>query len=150
MLICAAARWLPASATRSSFHRSIDSVPSSAEETTHRPGTLAGIVVSLRPKQWIKNLVVFAALIFAQRLTEADLLIRALIAFVLFCAMSGAIYLINDLFDADRDRMHPQKALRPIASGALGAAPAIAAASVLILAALLTGFTISPPLGAVP
>ncbi len=124
-------------------------MPSSTNHSASPPGTVAGIVQSLRPRQWIKNLIVFAALIFSQRLTDSGLATRALIGFLLFCATSGAIYIINDLFDADRDRMHPVKAQRPIASGALGTAPAVSAASVLLLGSLVVGFTLSPPFGAI-
>ena len=124
-------------------------MPSSTNYSASPPGTVAGIVVSLRPRQWIKNLIVFAALIFSQRLTDSGLATRALIGFLLFCATSGAIYIINDLFDVERDRMHPVKARRPIASGALGTAPAVSAAGVLLLGSLAVGFTLSPPFGAV-
>ncbi len=124
-------------------------MPSPDEARFQHPGLIAGIVVSLRPRQWLKNLIVFAALIFAQRLNQPDLVIRSVLAFLLFCATSGAIYIINDLFDAERDRLHPLKARRPIASGALGFAPAVAAAAVFLVGALLAAFTVSPPFGAI-
>jgi 4-hydroxybenzoate polyprenyltransferase len=114
-----------------------------------RPPPIVGIIASLRPRQWLKNLVVFAALIFAGRLTEPRLVGEAVVAFLLFCAASGAVYIVNDLFDAERDRRHPLKALRPIASGALGFAPAALSAAVLLAAALLEAFRRSPPFGAV-
>ena len=124
-------------------------MPSPDETRFQHPGLIAGIVVSLRPRQWLKNLIVFAALIFAQRLNQPDLVLRSVLAFLLFCATSGAIYIINDLFDAERDRLHPLKARRPIASGALGFAPAVAAAMVFLLGALLAAFTVSLPFGAI-
>jgi len=113
-----------------------------------RSGVVAGIVISMRPRQWTKNLVVFAALIFAKKLTEPALLGRAAIAFALFCAVSGAVYIINDLFDIDRDRRHPLKAMRPIASRALGTVPALTAAALLLCGSLMAGFVLSPPFGA--
>ena len=114
-----------------------------------RASVPVGILVSMRPRQWIKNLVVFAALIFAKRLTDLPSLERAALAFALFCAASGAVYIVNDLFDADRDRKHPLKARRPIASKALGTVPAVASAILLLTGALMAGFALSPPFGAV-
>jgi 4-hydroxybenzoate polyprenyltransferase len=77
------------------------------------------LLVSLRPHQWTKNLVVLAALVFSKHLFEADAVARALVACVVFCALSGATYLLNDLVDLERDRVHPLKRLRPLASGEL-------------------------------
>jgi 4-hydroxybenzoate polyprenyltransferase len=125
-------------------------VPKSAVDfRTSRASVLAGIVVSMRPRQWIKNLVVFAALVFAKKLTFLPSLERSAAAFGLFCFASGAVYIINDLFDADRDRKHPLKARRPIASKALGTVPAVTAAGLLLTGALMAGFALSPPFGAV-
>ena len=120
-----------------------------AAERRVRAGLLADIVVSMRPRQWVKNLVVFAALLFARKLTDPALLARAAAGFALFCIVSGAVYILNDLFDADRDRRHPVKARRPIASKALGAVPALTAAVLLLTGALMQGFIVSPPVGAV-
>lgn len=92
------------------------------------PGTLPGggpmtlpraLLLSLRPHQWAKNLVVLAALAFSKHLFEGDAVARALVAFLVFCGLSGATYLFNDLVDLERDRLHPLKRLRPLASGAL-------------------------------
>ena len=103
------------------------------------PGTLVAILQTTRPRQWVKNLVVFAALIFSLRLTDSTALGRACLAFVLFCATSGAVYIVNDLFDAERDRRHPGKSRRPIASGALGSVAAIVAATLLLTGSLMAG-----------
>ncbi|HEU4402380.1 MAG TPA: decaprenyl-phosphate phosphoribosyltransferase [Candidatus Polarisedimenticolia bacterium] len=116
---------------------------------TARVGVFAGILISMRPRQWIKNLVVFAALVFARKLTEPALLARSGLAFLLFCAVSGAVYLLNDLFDADRDRKHPVKSRRPIASKALGPVAALTAVTLLLTSAMMGGFALSPPFGAV-
>lgn len=97
---------------------------------------LRALLVSLRPHQWIKNLVVLAALAFSKHLFDADAFVRAALAFGVFCALAGATYLVNDVLDADQDRQHPLKRHRPIASGALSAGAARAAAAVLIAAAL--------------
>src|SRR3989475_10411049 len=114
-----------------------------------RASTLAGIVVSMRPRQWIKNLVVFAALIFAKKWMDLPLAGRAAAAFGLFCCARGGVYIINDLFDADRHRKHPLKARRPIASKALGTLPAVTAAILLLTGSLMAGFALSPAFGAV-
>ena len=80
---------------------------------------LHAIAVSLRPDQWTKNLIVFAALALSKHLFEPEPLARVALAFALFCALSGTVYLLNDVADFERDRLHPLKRLRPIASGAL-------------------------------
>ena len=77
------------------------------------------LLVSLRPHQWTKNLVVLAALAFSKHLFDGDAVVRAAMAFATFCVLSGAVYLVNDLVDLERDRLHPVKRARPIASGAL-------------------------------
>lgn len=85
----------------------------------------------LRPKQWIKNFFVFAALVFARKYDEADAVFRTLGAFVAFCALASVIYIINDTCDREADRQHPKKRLRPIASGAVTPASAIGLAALL-------------------
>ncbi len=107
------------------------------------PGLLAALVISLRPLQWVKNLFVFAGLVFAQKLFTPAAWV-SLAAFGVFCALSGAIYLLNDIADRDRDRLHPRKRLRPIASGRLGVATAAATALFLIGGGLATAVLISP------
>jgi 4-hydroxybenzoate polyprenyltransferase len=81
--------------------------------------SVRAVLVSLRPHQWTKNLVVLAALAFSKHLFDPQPLSRALLAFALFCGLSGTVYLLNDVADVERDRLHPTKRLRPIASGAL-------------------------------
>jgi 4-hydroxybenzoate polyprenyltransferase len=98
------------------------------------------ILVSLRPHQWTKNLVVFAPLALSKHLFEAEAFAREALAFVLFCGLSGAVYLINDLADLERDRLHPRKRLRPLASGAL--APRLAALLGAVLASSCLGFAL--------
>ena len=109
----------------------IDS-PSSANyhlrmKSSAKTGLLAAFILTLRPKQWSKNLLVFMALFFtverAWNLTDIeaalDLFARTVAAFLLFCALSGVVYLVNDLMDREEDRRHPKKRHRPIASGSL-------------------------------
>lgn len=78
---------------------------------------LAGLFKSLRPKQWTKNGFIFAALVFDLKLFQAEPLFKTVIGFVLLCLASGTVYLINDLIDLDKDRHHPTKKNRPLASG---------------------------------
>jgi 4-hydroxybenzoate polyprenyltransferase len=104
--------------------------------------TLAAVLVSLRPRQWIKNLFVFAGLIFSQQLFTRAAWI-ALAAFAVFCALSGAIYLLNDVTDRERDSLHPAKRARPVASGRLGAGTATAIALLLIVVSLALGAVIA-------
>jgi 4-hydroxybenzoate polyprenyltransferase len=90
----------------------------------------------LRPRQWIKNGVLFAGLIFSQNAFDPRLLLRALAGFLVFCAVSGASYIINDYLDLERDRLHPDKRNRPMASGALPPRVGIVAAVILLVIAL--------------
>lgn len=97
------------------------------------------ILVSMRPRQWTKNGVVLAALVFAQRFTDPVDCVRSFAAAFAFCLFSGAVYLVNDVADRTRDREHPQKKFRPVASGAL--APSTASAAAVVTAVL--GLTIA-------
>ncbi|MEO0077972.1 MAG: decaprenyl-phosphate phosphoribosyltransferase [candidate division WOR-3 bacterium] len=101
---------------------------------------LTGLVLSMRPKQWVKNLLVFAALIFSENLFDTTKLLLTLAAFVAFCLASGAIYIVNDIADRRNDQIHPQKSRRPIASGQVGTGPAVLAAVVSFVLALAAGF----------
>jgi 4-hydroxybenzoate polyprenyltransferase len=105
---------------------------------------LGAIVVSLRPRQWVKNLFVFAAVIFSQNLFTA-LVWPAAAAFAIFCGLSGAVYLVNDLADVEQDRLHPQKRRRPIAAGALARGTAAAIAVALFAVSLGAAFVLSRP-----
>jgi 4-hydroxybenzoate polyprenyltransferase len=94
---------------------------------------LIAVVRSLRPKQWTKNLLVFAGLVFTYNLLNPGMLSRVVLAYVAFCALSSAGYLWNDLRDAPADRLHPTKRRRPIASGQVP--PALAATLALVIGA---------------
>jgi 4-hydroxybenzoate polyprenyltransferase len=100
-----------------------------------RPVARAALV-ALRPRQWTKNLLLFAGLLFAGKLGETSLWPEACIAFVAYCAASSAAYLANDVRDAEHDRDHPVKRLRPVASGELPVRVALALASLLTASAL--------------
>jgi 4-hydroxybenzoate polyprenyltransferase len=100
-------------------------------------------VLALRPRQWIKNVFVLAALVFAGRLDDPSAVARGLGAFAVFCALSSAVYLVNDVCDREADRLHPVKRRRPIAAGEVSPAAAGAVAIVLTAAALLAAFWLS-------
>lgn len=105
---------------------------------------VANLITSLRPDQWTKNLIVFAALVFAVKLFDPAALALASAAFLIFCALSGSVYLINDVSDREADRLHPLKRLRPIASGALGAGTALGWAVGLGVVALAAAYALRP------
>ena len=109
---------------------------------------MKAILVSLRPHQWTKNLVVLAALAFSKHLFEPEPLLRTLLAFALFCGLSGAVYLVNDVADVERDRLHPRKRLRPVASGALSPQAALALAAGLGAACLALSLLLGAPFAA--
>lgn len=94
---------------------------------------LRSLIKTMRPKQWAKNVFVFAGIFFDGRLGDPARLLASVAAFVVFCLVSSAIYLINDLVDMERDRLHPVKRTRPLASGALKPQVAIFAAIVLLV-----------------
>jgi 4-hydroxybenzoate polyprenyltransferase len=107
------------------------------------------LLFSLRPGQWTKNLVLFAGLLFGRRLFDRDAVMAAMSAFVVFCVLSGVVYLINDVADRESDRLHPLKARRPIASGALPVGLALFAAAGLGVAGLAGAAAIGWPFAAV-
>jgi 4-hydroxybenzoate polyprenyltransferase len=103
---------------------------------------------SLRPRQWVKNLFVFAGVIFSQQLLTPRIW-PALAAFAIFCGLSGAIYLFNDVADRDKDRLHESKRLRPVASGALPLGAAVGFGVLLLAGCLAAAFRLSPSFGLV-
>jgi 4-hydroxybenzoate polyprenyltransferase len=115
---------------------------------TPRPAAML-LLVSLRPEQWTKNLFVFAGLIFGHRLTDASAALTATAAFGIFCALSGAVYLFNDIADREHDRSHPLKRLRPVASGQLPVRVAAVTGAVIGATAMGAAFAVSVALGAV-
>ena len=111
--------------------------------------TLIALVIAIRPRQWAKNVLVFAAPLAAGQLFDLDVLVPSLGAFVAFCLISSATYLINDARDVETDRRHPKKAHRPIAAGHLSTTTAIVAAVILAAAAIALSFVISTALAGV-
>lgn len=110
---------------------------------TSLSGTLWNIVLTMRPRQWVKNLLVFVAPAAAGVLTRQLDLLRSLAAFGICCAVASGIYLINDAMDAGADRLHPEKQTRPVASGALTYTYAIAAGALLIALGLLSSWFVA-------
>lgn len=106
-------------------------------------GLAVGLLVSMRPRQWIKNGFVFAALIFAGKLSSGMSIGRSVAAFVLFCLLSSAIYLTNDVADREADRQHPLKASRPIAAGRVPVSSALVTAGVLAAGSLAASFALN-------
>ncbi len=107
------------------------------------------VLVSIRPDQWTKNVLIFAGLLFGRQLFNAQAVLSASAAFVIFCALAGTVYLINDVLDRESDRLHPLKAKRPIASGALSVPSAMVAACLLAGTALVGAFKLSTTFGLV-
>ena len=101
------------------------------------------LLEAMRPKQWIKNLFVFAGLFFSGMVTHADAVTKTVVVFVAFCLASGATYLLNDARDAEEDRHNPRTARRPIARGDLSPALALLAAAASALAALGIAFLVN-------
>lgn len=110
---------------------------------------MRNLAALLRPSQWPKNAFVLAPLLFARAVTEPGQALRALLAFGLFCLAASAVYAANDVIDAPRDRLHPRKKSRPVASGAVPPAAAIVLSLVLAFAALAGGWLLEPGLALV-
>jgi 4-hydroxybenzoate polyprenyltransferase len=100
-------------------------------------------IITIRPYQWTKNLLVFAALIFAGRLTQLESVQQAFVAFILFCLVSGGVYILNDITDRQEDLLHPEKKNRPIASGKLPIPVALSGAVVMLLFSLTAAFSLN-------
>jgi 4-hydroxybenzoate polyprenyltransferase len=105
--------------------------------TLPRRSSARAMVAAMRPKQWSKNLLVLAGIVFAAKLGDVHRWLEALTALVAYCAASSAAYLVNDVLDAESDRLHPVKRMRPIARGELSAGGALALAGSLAAGALV-------------
>jgi 4-hydroxybenzoate polyprenyltransferase len=110
---------------------------------------IKALIKTMRPRQWTKNLLVYAPLFFDSKALELESLLRTTAAFFLLCLMSGAIYIMNDLVDIDNDRQHPTKRNRPLAAGDLSPNVARAVAAILVVSSLLAGFYLSIGFGIV-
>jgi len=95
-----------------------------------------GLIRSLRPEQWIKNLVVFGALVFSKNFFDIPMIEKTFVMFALFCMVSSSTYLFNDVIDYEKDRVHPRKSKRPIASGVVSRKNALVLAAILLVVAV--------------
>ena len=111
--------------------------------------TARAMMATLRPHQWVKNLFVAAPLVFGKKLTEPDALAMTAAAVAVFCALSGAVYAMNDVLDVERDRAHLTKCRRPVASGQLSARAALGLAFVLAATAIAVAAALSLPLAVI-
>ena len=102
------------------------------------------IIQSLRVKQWTKNLLLFAGILFSQNIFVPQMFLYVLCAFSIFCLLSGAVYILNDIADAGRDRKHPVKCLRPIASGTLSVKKAAYVFIAIVVVCLAASFYLGP------
>ena len=107
------------------------------------------LIQSMRPKQWIKNTFVFAAIVFDRQLSDLTALIITFTGFMIFCLLSSSVYLINDALDIEADRQHPQKKFRPIASGRLPVQIAITAALIIVVMTIPLAFILSTSFGSI-
>ena len=108
---------------------------------------LKALIRAMRPRQWAKNVFIFAALVFDEQLTQPDPLLRTVAGFVLLCLISSAVYILNDIADAEADRQHPTKRNRPIAAGQLSIAAALVFAIALAIFTLSASFALEPGFG---
>ncbi|MBN2389938.1 MAG: decaprenyl-phosphate phosphoribosyltransferase [Anaerolineae bacterium] len=104
---------------------------------------------TMRPVQWIKNGVIFAALVFDQKILEWPYLWRTVVGFVLFCLVSGVVYTINDVVDLEKDREHPKKRRRPIAAGEISPRLALGLAAGIAVLAIVFGVLLNPLFAAI-
>jgi 4-hydroxybenzoate polyprenyltransferase len=119
-----------------------------AEISGRRPLAVS-LLISLRPGQWTKNLFVFAGLLFSLKLFDPRAILTAVEAFLIFCALSGVVYLLNDVMDRDTDRRHPTKCNRPIAAGDLSVPMALVVAGLIGALSLVAAFRLRWQFGAV-
>jgi 4-hydroxybenzoate polyprenyltransferase len=110
---------------------------------------LKALLKTMRPRQWPKNIFIFAAIVFDKQLLNVEAFLRTLAGFVLFCLISSSVYIFNDLADVEADRQHPDKKNRPIAAGKLPLGVAWAAGIGLVIVSLSLAFLLAPSFAAV-
>ncbi|HYF75140.1 MAG TPA: UbiA family prenyltransferase, partial [Candidatus Nitrosocosmicus sp.] len=108
---------------------------------------LKGFIQLLRPKQWIKNLFLFAALLFSRNIDKPPYIIAAVYAFLCFCITSSTVYIFNDMLDIEKDRNHPRKMKRPLAAGIISKDEALAVMAVMLPASLVLSFGLNSSFG---
>ncbi len=110
---------------------------------------LTALFKTMRPRQWTKNIFIFAALVFDKQLFQLDSFLRTLAGFALFCLISSSVYIFNDIADVEADRQHPEKKNRPIPSGKLPVSAAWTAGAFLVLVTSVISYLLAPDFGAV-
>jgi 4-hydroxybenzoate polyprenyltransferase len=105
---------------------------------------IKALLKTMRPRQWTKNGFVFAALVFDEKLFQVQMLGKTVLAFIVFCLAASAVYLLNDLVDREKDRQHPTKRFRPLASGELAPRIAVTAIAVFVVAAFIFALWLGP------
>jgi 4-hydroxybenzoate polyprenyltransferase len=143
------ARTAPPMTTTQADDMAQGNAPIPLAERTTRPNPVRSWVRLLRPRQWVKNFFVLAALLFSGRGTQIDYAVDAVAAFAVFCLLASAVYVLNDLVDRESDRAHPTKRSRPIASGEVSAPVALTAAALLAATGLAMAFSMTVGLGAI-
>ena len=118
--------------------------PATVLELPRRRAPAVAALVAMRPRQWTKNLLLFAGIVFAAKLGDPSRWAAAVAAFAAYCAASSAAYLVNDVHDVASDRLHPVKRFRPVARGELGRRAALALAGVLLVVALVLASSLGP------
>ncbi|HEU4905480.1 MAG TPA: decaprenyl-phosphate phosphoribosyltransferase [Solirubrobacterales bacterium] len=126
--------------TITSEHPTIPAEPAPGDRVTPRRSPLRAAIKTGRPQEWIKNVFVFAGLLFGGKFTDAGAVAEATLAFISFCAISSAGYYLNDLLDVELDRKHPKKRFRPIAAGELSEGAAKTIAPLLAAGAIALAF----------
>ena len=106
--------------------------------------TIKALIEIARPQQWVKNTFVFAPLLFAKELGDLSLVQQTFVAFLLFCIYSSCVYMINDIADVERDRLHPEKKHRPLPSGRLTVPVVSVTCLLLFLPSVVASFYLSP------
>lgn len=109
--------------------------------------TVSGLIRLLRPKQWTKNLLLFAALLFSFEEIRTETILATLLGFILFSLVAGCVYILNDFVDRDRDRQHPVKKYRPMASGQVNPSHALMFGIILLIFSVGTAFMMNPLFG---
>jgi 4-hydroxybenzoate polyprenyltransferase len=111
--------------------------------------TLYLLLEQLRPKQWIKNLLVFASILFAFKSVSIVIIVESIIAFIIFCMISSVVYIINDYVDREADSNHPEKRYRPMASGALNPKLALTTAVLFFVLSVAGAYTLNYQFGGI-
>src|SRR5882672_4309007 len=133
--------------TITSEHPTIPANTAAGNPTAPPRTPLRAVIKTGRPQEWVKNVFVFAGLLFSGKFNDPNAILEASLAFVSFCAISSAGYFVNDLLDVELDRKHPKKRFRPLAAGELSVKAAKAIAPMLALVAIGIAFTVNWQVG---